>query len=359
MIVPLVLTLSLVSPAAPKKPIWVPLVHVQGDVPASWPEALRKAVTDSERTWVAPPAVTLEEAQIALGCAGWSDTCAGQITSMTGATMALVIDVVAQGDGALVTVQQVKGGGGLQGTVEKLELPGRRDEDLEVASLFVRRAFRPTAVVLVDADTPGADVLIDGQKVGRTPAQLILDPGEHELSLRLEGKAPYTRRITLKPGQNPPEMITLNATGIAVAVSPSVGNETHEVRTTAPTPPPTADGLPTHALVGWSLAGAGALVAVGAIGVGAPWLWDVYFNTVPCGPEKIPCMPMTVKVYGAIEYDREARGQFVNDAGTIVSASVAALGVGGLLIGTGVVLATAEAGETAGETADAAAAAGR
>lgn len=353
MIVPLIVALSLVSPAAStKKGAWVPLVRLQGEVPAEWREALQKVATeDDSRTWVAPPAVTLEEAQVALGCAGWSDTCAGQITSMTGASMAVVVDVVAQGEGALVTVQQVKGGGGVQGAVEKLELLARGEEDLDLARQFVRRAAKgPTAIILVDTDVPGADVLIDGTKVGQTPRRLVLAPGGHELSLRQEGKAPFTKRIELEPGQNPPEIVTLNAGGIPVDVTPTVGNETHEVRTARVSPPAKVDPLlpPEAALVGWSLAGVGGAVALAATGVGGPWAWDLLFNRVPCGPDlKTSCLPRTVKVYGVVDYTGDARSRFLTDAGTVISASIAAMGVGGLLIGTGVVLATADAAEVA------------
>ena len=89
MLVPLVVALSLsaAGPVATKptpKPkrggvAWVALVQVRGDVPAAWSDALRAAAEQvkEERHWVSPPSVPIADAQLALGCSGWNDACAG------------------------------------------------------------------------------------------------------------------------------------------------------------------------------------------------------------------------------------------------------------------------------------------
>src|ERR1041385_5578252 len=89
---------------------WVALVHTTGDVPASWQKELQAAAEQNKLgpAWAAPPAVTLDEAQLALGCAGWSKTCAGQIAAMTGAGIALVVEVTAKDAGVVITTQPVK-----------------------------------------------------------------------------------------------------------------------------------------------------------------------------------------------------------------------------------------------------------
>jgi hypothetical protein len=346
-IVPVLVALALASPAANvKRATWVPLVRTQGDVPASWRDALQKAAAeDSTRTWVAPPAVSLEEAQLALGCGGWSESCAGQIASMTGAVMALVIEVTAQGVGAVVSVQQVKAGSGAQGPAEKLELAGRTAEDLKWAQELVRGVLKgqKPGFLVVETDVPGAEVWIDGERVGDSPWRGALAPGDHMLSLRQEGKAPLNKPINVRPGQNPAEVISLNAAGTSVAIRPTIGNEPHEVRVT-PASPPVAGEMPQKAVVGWSLAGAGGVLALAASVVGGPWVYDLFFNREPCGPDGQQCMPRTVNVYGLLDYSGAERSQFILDAGPVIGASVAAIGVGGLLIGTGAFLATAEEG---------------
>src|SRR6185295_18761597 len=110
--------------------------------------------------WAAPPAVTLDEAQLALGCAGWSKTCAGQIAAMTGAGIALVVEVAAKDAGVVVTTQPVKTTGAAAGSEEKLELPSRTDKDLEIAKDFVKGSKAPRGGYLaVDVDIPGAEIV--------------------------------------------------------------------------------------------------------------------------------------------------------------------------------------------------------
>lgn len=53
----------------------------------------------------------------------------------------------------------------------------------------------------IDSDPPGADVLVDGQKVGETPARLIdLQPGQHAVRLEREGYAPWDNVVQVLTG---------------------------------------------------------------------------------------------------------------------------------------------------------------
>lgn len=353
MIVPFLLALSLVPSAAPtasdKRPAWVILVKSQGDIPASWRETLTRAATeDDTKSWMPPPSVTLEEAQIALGCAAWNDSCAGQVASMTGAAMALVIDIAAQGPGAVLSIQKVRGGGNAAAPADKLELAGRDAADLEWATAFVAGVLRDErrGILSVESDVPGANVFLDGKPLGKTPWRGPVAEGVHTLGLRQEGKAPLTKSIAVKGAVVNSEVLTMNAAGISVAVSPSVGESAS----------PSGGGNST---LGWSLAGVGGALALGGLAVGSPWAWNLFFNREACGPNGDPaCLPTTVDVIGFKQYKGAERAEFFSDAGTWLSVSVATLGVGALLIGTGVVLATGDSG-TGGEEAEAAAAAGR
>jgi hypothetical protein len=361
-IVPLVVALALVAPAAPKKNTWVALVNTEPAY-ASWREELQKAASEETtgRTWMPPPAVTLEEAQLALGCPAWNDACAGQIASMTGAGMAIVVEVKAEGAGTSVEVYQVKAGGAVQGAREKAIF----DQDktaLDDAKAFLKGVInnRKVGFLAVDTSPPNAELLVDGKRVGNTPWRGPVDAGEHHLDVRMEGRAPVTNRsVTVKPGLTSAESISLDAANPANTTNPQVGNEVRDI--TQPPPPPAAaaaPGGPDNAVVGWSLAGAGGLVGVVAVVAGAPWAWNLFFNREDCGTGgKDRCLPreVTVAPYGNTYVGRE-RVTFLSDANVWIASSVAAAGVGGLLIATGIVLATSE---PAGAPADAPAAAGR
>jgi serine/threonine protein kinase len=53
----------------------------------------------------------------------------------------------------------------------------------------------------IDSDPPGASVLVDGQKLGETPARLIdLPPGEHTVRLEREGHSPWDSVLHVSTG---------------------------------------------------------------------------------------------------------------------------------------------------------------
>jgi hypothetical protein len=336
---------SFQAPAASQK--WVALVHTSGDVPSSWLKPLQEAAQErSGNTWVAPPAVTLDEAQLALGCAAWNKACAGQIAGMTGAAMALVVDVTGKDAGITIGVQAVKANGSAVGAEEKLELPGKTDKDLEFARDFVKKGQR-SAYLVVETDVPGVEVSIDGEHKGKTSAsarlQEMLPPGEHKLMLSMEGKAPLQKTVTLKPGVVTTEALSLSAAGppietTAVAPPPT---PTHEVTTTPeqpPTPAPSGAGS-GNAAVGFGLAGVGGAVVVVAGVLAGGAIYDRFFHRVPCGPKPDACIPNAPLVFGFYGKGPK-RADFQNEAGTWIGGGIAAVGVGALLVGTGLVLAT-------------------
>ena len=57
------------------------------------------------------------------------------------------------------------------------------------------------AELAVLADPDGAEVVVDGELMGRSPVTLTLPVGAHEIALRAAGYLPLTETLTLRPGQ--------------------------------------------------------------------------------------------------------------------------------------------------------------
>lgn len=341
---------------------WVALVHTTGDVPSSWAKQLQEAAEANKQgaQWALPPQVTLDEAQLALGCAGWNKACAGQIAGMTGAGTALVVDVSAKDAGVVVTVQAVKANGKEVGPEEKLELPGKTDKDLEFAKDFVKSSPKgQRAYLVIDADIPGVDVVLDGNKVGKTKWSDAVSPGEHKIVLSAEGKAPVQATVNAKAGMVTTQAYSMTAAGAPIETTTAVGTglpPDHEVKSSpnAPSTSAPAAAAPGNGVVGWGLAGGGgALAVVGGV-LATAAVYDRYYNRIQCGDAAhqqscVPNQPMLFGIYGS----GPAREKFASDSTAWIGGSVAAVGVGALLVGTGVVLATSS---DAGEPAPAAAA---
>lgn len=346
-VVVMVMVMATAAPPAhaQKKAQWVALVQVRGDAPASWSDGLREAAEEAkDRTWVAPPAVSLADAQLALGCSGWNDQCAGQIASMTGATVALVVDVNGAGNGAAFTVQIVKAGGKAEGPAEKLDVPGKTPSDLEMGKDFVRGIVsgQKVAFLVVETDTPKAEVVLDGKKIGETPFRGKLAAGEHTLIVRQEGKAPQTKAITVAPGATLTESFSLGAAGPPVEIKPDVAPDgvappVKDVVVPPTEPPPPAADAPPTTTVGWSLVGVGAALGLaGGVFLGATVV-DLNYRE-PCDADPVGgCVPNKPLLFGI--YGREARADLFAHQTAWLAGSLAALGVGGLLVATGVVLA--------------------
>ncbi len=346
LVVPLILVVSAPAHAQAKKASWVALVQVRGDAPASWSDALREAAEEAkDRPWVAPPAVSIADAQLALGCTGWNDQCAGQIASMTGATMAVVIDVNGAGSGAAFSVMIVKASGGAVGPAEKMDVPGKNPGDLELGKELVRGVIsgqRP-AFLFVDTDVPKAEVWLDGKKIGETPFKGKVPTGDHTLVLRQEGKAPVSKPLSIAPGAIIRESHSLGAAGPPVEIKPEVAPDPPptdpldpEIIVPPVEPPPPAAEAPGTTTVGWSLVGVGgALGLAGTLFLGATIL-DLNARE-PCEADPTGCVPNKALLFGI--YAPESRADLFAHQTVWLAGSIAAVGVGGLLVATGVVLA--------------------
>ncbi len=97
----------------------------------------------------------------------------------------------------------------------------------DVPALVLRPArttpARGAVSLPVTSDPPGAQVLLDGNELGRTPLSVKYVPGQpHTLAVRLDGYEP--RELALQPGSEPHELaVTLVPRGPAGSLSVSSG----------------------------------------------------------------------------------------------------------------------------------------
>jgi hypothetical protein len=244
----------------------VVLVHVEAGVPDAWEPRLRAAaaaaVDRSTMALVEPPAVRFAEAALVLGCAEFDTACAAGMAGMSRAQHALLIRVLpADSGGFTLRVEGVKAGGQPVGPRESTALPDLSDESLRIAEVWVAGAVagvKPT-ILIVTADQPAAEVLIDGVRVGTAPVTLVnaVAPGEHALRLQAPGRAPLTRTITVQAGTTNREHGLLMALGPTMTQASGVGDA-------APAPLTPPGEAPPGPLVaaGVGVGAVGAVVAV-------------------------------------------------------------------------------------------------
>jgi hypothetical protein len=63
-----------------------------------------------------------------------------------------------------------------------------------------------TAQIEIASTPTGADIEVDGNFVGSTPSSITAAPGEHEITVKKSGFAPWSKKITVSSGH-----VTLNA----------------------------------------------------------------------------------------------------------------------------------------------------
>lgn len=104
---------------------------------------------------------------------------------------------------------------------------------------------RPTGTLVLTANLPDARVAVDGRAAGKTPVQpLPISPGEHEVSLTLDGYEPFRQTVEIEPGGDRELSVTL--------VRP---------KPLPPPPPPNKKRMAVYAAGGLSVAAVAAGVA--------------------------------------------------------------------------------------------------
>ncbi len=87
-----------------------------------------------------------------------------------------------------------------------------------------------TGTLFVDSSPQGAEVYVDGDRVGRTPVRLALNEGTHDVELRLAGYEPYRARVQVRAGQTTrlsPRLAAVVRTGTLEVTSTPEGAEVY------------------------------------------------------------------------------------------------------------------------------------
>jgi tetratricopeptide (TPR) repeat protein len=128
-------------------------------------------------------------------------------------------------------------------------------EKADAARAELEALERVPAEVDVRSTPPGALVTLDGSERGQTPLTLELAPGTHQMVLTLDGHAPKTAEVSLKPGEKATEEVTLEALPPPAPAEPAPEVEPE------PAPPPEKQErslVPAYVTLG--VAGASAIV---------------------------------------------------------------------------------------------------
>jgi hypothetical protein len=312
---------------------WVTLVKTDGSVPASWSGALQDAAKKSAKKasdvqYMPPPQVSIEDAQLALGCTSWGPACVGQIAGMMSADAALLVELEKRGDGAWLTHQLISASGGVQKAPVRFELPDRGKEGLKVARVVVGAAVTgsPVTVLSLKTDVAGADVIIDGKKAGKTPLVVAgsVSPGEHTIEFRMDERAPVTRKVRVESGKITHVGVVLASAAAPPPVDPTVGEDPiGDNGDPSDTPPDdttpggedtggvTGGGGGLDPIIGYATLGAGLGVAV----LGGGLLAGHY--AVAATNEPDPCKPGESPAPGVCETQAQAYERLQRDGESI------------------------------------------
>jgi hypothetical protein len=193
------IAMGLAAPASAAAPaqsdIAVAPVLTAGEVPEYWNDEIAAAVQDSFAQG--------ERTSVRLLAAG---DCEGEIcddAAVKGATHLVRVRLAAQSRVYTLRISAIDLATGerfesreecpLCGLAEVVEMAARQSRVL--AGKLDRLA---TAIgwVTIDTRPAGADITVDGEPKGRTPATLALAPGSHEVALQRRGYNSTSRRIT-------------------------------------------------------------------------------------------------------------------------------------------------------------------
>ncbi len=76
------------------------------------------------------------------------------------------------------------------------------------------------SVVVVRSDPAGADIFVDGKFAGQTPSTLRLAPGDRNISIKMDGRAPWQRTLVVTPGGEANVAATLQSLAPAAPAEP-------------------------------------------------------------------------------------------------------------------------------------------
>jgi hypothetical protein len=184
-----------------------------------------------------------------------------------------------------------------------------------------------SASLVVQVDQAGAEVLVDGKLVGRTPLTeaLQLSPGNHSIEVRLEGFEPARVQVEIVSREKTTKQIVLKkvAPPPPPPPPPPPANTTPDA-TPAPAPPPLppAEGTGPLTTAGWTTGIAGVAALAGGAVTG---IWALSLDgelTDACNAGSCPA-------------DRSAD---IDRLGTLTTTTNVLLGLGATMTAAGIVM---------------------
>lgn len=148
------------------------------------------------------------------------------------------------------------------------DAPDRADIEKRVKRLEGRLRDKGVQQVTVISEPAGATVVLNGEPVGVTPWTGEITPGEHALSVKLEGYVEATQQFTLAAERATDLEVTLEALPPAPPVSPSVPVKSAEAPLAGQVPgeETRASGRPVISAATWVAFGIGVGALGGALG---------------------------------------------------------------------------------------------
>jgi tetratricopeptide (TPR) repeat protein len=153
------------------------------------------------------------------------------------------------------------------------ELPAAPDKDAvrgAMRRLEERLALSNVQVLLLDSTPPGARVVVEGLERGKTPLHLVLQPATYDLTLSLDGHAPWTQRVAVGGGVS--VVVDVALTPVPLPAPPPGAELVARPRAEPPRTPPLAPAPPPRPrqhLPAWIAAGAAVAATVAAVAYGA------------------------------------------------------------------------------------------
>jgi tetratricopeptide (TPR) repeat protein len=146
------------------------------------------------------------------------------------------------------------------------------DQEMQQAVLELRSSIlSSTGTLVVEVESAGASVLIDGAEVGTSPLQgpVRLAPGEHRLEVIGEGMTPHRENVRLLSGQQQRRSVSLVPAPQTPA--PTQGPPVPELPSPLPAPTTKPDAARSKPLL---IASASSTAVTVALGIVAGVLWS-------------------------------------------------------------------------------------
>lgn len=145
------------------------------------------------------------------------------------------------------------------------EYPDTPQDQQALAQEGLRDARKHTGLLEVAVSTEGAEVLVDGEVVGRSPLPGPVDvqPGSHQVEVRLPGAPPASQQTSVQAGQSVPLHFVVETPASAEEAVPPAGGDP-----TGREPEPDAEPGGRKSFVSWAGSDPVAWGTLGATGLG-------------------------------------------------------------------------------------------